>query len=333
MRLPIPVEKRVAIALWYLATGDTYRDVAHQFSLGVATAREIIREVCLAMEAELYWTVVCLGDRVGEIMDGFGHLGFPHCIGAVDGCHIPIRAPGRRYDEYGNRKGFCSVILQGTVDHTGRFIDAEAGWGGQRNDAFVFQQSNLRTAIEAGAYVPGYPTVTMQGAGVPALIVADGAYPQRRWLMKPYAPPRNAVEAYFNGRLCRARNIVERAFGHLKVRWRCLLSCLQVNITPVILVCVILHNICEAHGHEPLEMLPRENIEVKEEGLPTGGVWKRRRSSRSSSHCSSSRFLTVVRSAMRRRRLRSRFRRSSEESAPSYGPVPPARRFLPVPKS
>ncbi|XP_077180375.1 uncharacterized protein LOC143831194 [Paroedura picta] len=114
MRRPVPVEKRVAAALWYLATPQYFRTVAQQFGLGVTTVGDILKEFCLAMEAELFSKVVCLGDRLGASMDGFARLGFPHCFAAVDGSHIPIRAPGGSIKEYGNRKDFCSVLLQGT---------------------------------------------------------------------------------------------------------------------------------------------------------------------------------------------------------------------------
>ncbi|XP_077175217.1 uncharacterized protein LOC143828948 [Paroedura picta] len=163
MRRPVPVEKRVAAALWYLATPQYFRTVAQQFGLGVTTVGDILKEFCLAMEAELFSKVVCLGDRLGASMDGFARLGFPHCFAAVDGSHIPIRAPGGSIKEYGNRKDFCSVLLQGTVDFSGRFIDAEVGWSGRRHDALVFRESNLRKAMDEGVFVPGNPTATIEG--------------------------------------------------------------------------------------------------------------------------------------------------------------------------
>ncbi|XP_077182423.1 tetraspanin-17 isoform X3 [Paroedura picta] len=74
MRSPISVEKRVAAALWYLASPHYFRNVAQQFDLGVSTVGEIVLEFCFAMESELYSKVVCLGDWLGESMDGFGGL-------------------------------------------------------------------------------------------------------------------------------------------------------------------------------------------------------------------------------------------------------------------
>ena len=45
---------------------------------------------------------------------------------------------------------------------------------------------------------------------------------------------------------------VERAFGILKARLRCLLNCLDHNIenlSDVIIRCCVLHNICQMKGH------------------------------------------------------------------------------------
>ena len=53
---------------------------------------------------------------------------------------------------------------------------------------------------------------------------------------------------HFNYRLSRARIQIERAFGRLKGRWRCLLKALECELNKVVLhatTACILHNMCE----------------------------------------------------------------------------------------
>ena len=49
LRQSIPVHKRVAVALWRLATGDTYRSTGLQFSIGRCTAMLIKQDFCNAI--------------------------------------------------------------------------------------------------------------------------------------------------------------------------------------------------------------------------------------------------------------------------------------------
>ena len=42
--------------------------------------------------------------------------GFPMCVGAIDGTHIPILAPTESHTDYVNRKGRHSIIMQTVVD-------------------------------------------------------------------------------------------------------------------------------------------------------------------------------------------------------------------------
>ncbi|XP_054853248.1 uncharacterized protein LOC129341918 [Eublepharis macularius] len=259
MREPVSVEKRVAVTLWCLATGACYRVAADHFGLGLSTVSDAVLEVCFAIEKQLLSKTVCLGDEVGKIMDGFAALGFPHCVGAIDGTHIRIGQPRGKPDQYGNRKNYSSILLQGTVDHTGHFVDAEVGWSGKNHDAFVFRNSALCAAMDNGAFVPGNPSLTVNGVSVPPLMISDGAYPMRRWLMKPYG--KFAVtpqQKYFDRCLARARNRVECSFGRLKRRWQCLLHRLKAreeNVVTIVTACVILHNLCEAKGHAVLGSL------------------------------------------------------------------------------
>ncbi|XP_054831617.1 uncharacterized protein LOC129327162 [Eublepharis macularius] len=273
MREPVSAEQRVAVTLWFLATGACYRVAGDQFGMGASTVATTVLEVCEAMEVELLSKTVCLGSEVGKIMDGFAALGFPHCIGAIDGTHIPISAPGSSPEQYGNRKMFSSMLLQGTVDHTGRFMDVEIGWSGKNHDAFVFKNSCICAAMDTGTFVPGNPTLNLNGVSVPPIILSDGAYPMRPWLMKPYG--KLAVsrrEHHFDRCLSRSRNQMEKSFGRLKGRWQCLLHRLKAreeNLVTIITACVILHNICEARGQQFLGelrdpspvMLPEEGVE------------------------------------------------------------------------
>ncbi|KAK4885318.1 hypothetical protein RN001_001589 [Aquatica leii] len=55
----------------------------------------------------------------------------PGVVGAVDGCHIPIKQPPGNANDFYNRKGVHSIILQGVCDHNAKFIDIFIGKGGE----------------------------------------------------------------------------------------------------------------------------------------------------------------------------------------------------------
>ena len=92
------------------------------------------------------------------------------------------------------------------------------------------------------------------GVDVPVVLVGNAAYLLLPWLIKPYhesgASPAQTV---FNSRLSRARMTVERAFGRLKGRWRCLMTrydCHLGNINNTVAACCVLHNFCEGNSEE-----------------------------------------------------------------------------------
>lgn len=71
--------------------------------------------------------------------------------------------------------------------------------------------------------------------------------------MKPF--PQSSVliseMRQYNYRICRARIVIENAYGRLKACWRRLIkrNDMHVNRIPnIIAVACILHNLCEVHG-------------------------------------------------------------------------------------
>ena len=53
--------------------------------------------------------------------------GFSQVGGVIDGCHIPILAPEEHHEDYQNRKGYHSIILQRVVDLEYCFTDVFIG--------------------------------------------------------------------------------------------------------------------------------------------------------------------------------------------------------------
>ncbi|KAL8190681.1 UNVERIFIED_CONTAM: hypothetical protein K2H54_059148 [Gekko kuhli] len=62
MRAPVSVERRVAVALWWMASTMSYRTVAHQFGLARSTVAGIVVEVTRAITEALLDRVVYLRD-------------------------------------------------------------------------------------------------------------------------------------------------------------------------------------------------------------------------------------------------------------------------------
>ena len=92
---------------------------------------------------------------------------FPQVLGALDGSHIPIKAPKDDPNEYVNRKSFHSIVLQGVVDANGKFLHVSTGYAGSIHDARVLRMSALLTAIENAPHpcFDASVVITMSGLG------------------------------------------------------------------------------------------------------------------------------------------------------------------------
>ena len=186
----------------------------------------VTKEVCTALVDVLLPKYVWFpsGESLREVVDGFKlKFDFPQCAGAVDGTHIPIVSPEEYPADYFNRKGWHSIVMQGTVNHLGQFVDIYVGWPGRVHDTQVFANSTLYKKGQDGVLLPNW-IETISGKDVPLVILGDPAYPLLPWLMKAYSDNGQLTQQQktFNYRLSYARVVVECAYGRLKGRWRCL---------------------------------------------------------------------------------------------------------------
>ena len=252
MRKAIPTEQRVAMTLWFLSTGSDYRTIGHLFGVSKSAVCVVTKDVCASIVEHLLpeYIKIPTGTALQENIES--DHGFPQCVGAVDGTHIPIISPQDCPADYFNRKGSHSIILQGTVDHAGQFIDIYVGWPGQVHDARVFSNSSLYRRGQNQTLFPDLKK-PIAGKDIPLLLLGDPAYPLLPWLMKAF--PNNGrlsqEQKTFNYRLSKARVVVEHSYGRLKGRWRCLLKRLDVDVrdaSELVATCCVLHNICEVHG-------------------------------------------------------------------------------------
>ncbi|KAJ7320191.1 hypothetical protein JRQ81_019702 [Phrynocephalus forsythii] len=253
IRSAIPVKERVAIGVYFLTSRSCYHTIALVFQKGTSTVASVVVEMTSSMRK----------------------LGFPHCLGSVDGTHVAITLPKLQGQAYFNRKLFHSVLLQAACDGDSIFFSMLAGHLGVNHDAHVFRSSMLFKKMEEGTHIPGNPMFHYSGVSIPPLILGDGAYPLCKWLMKPYAVPRNEHERHYNKIFNRSRNVVECTFGQLKARFRRLPVRMEAhiqNVSSIIASVVILHNICEKKKHlipnvdqyieQPTETRNLENLDI-----------------------------------------------------------------------
>lgn len=219
-RLWVPFRKRVAIAIWKLATGSEYRTISHLFGVGLSTVFNCVQEFCnAAIMVLLPAHITCPdADKLVEMATYFhNHWRVPQCVGAIDGSHIPIKAPVEYPRDYYNRKGCHSVVLQAVVDSKGLFWDVCVGYPGSVHDARVLRQSHL-WAVLSDRELLRQNKVTISGCDVGHYLIRDPAYPMQDWLMNPFSDTGRLTpkQHTYNYRLSSARSVVEMSFGRLK---------------------------------------------------------------------------------------------------------------------
>lgn len=83
----IPLEKRVAIALYALRSSSEYETIGRLFGVSETVVRRILADFC----AEV-WRVLApkylisdflTQNKINECVHGFSEIGFPQCLGAI----------------------------------------------------------------------------------------------------------------------------------------------------------------------------------------------------------------------------------------------------------
>ncbi|XP_068742062.1 uncharacterized protein [Montipora capricornis] len=250
-RIPISVEERVGLALWRLATGNSYRNCGLQFGFGKSTAKFICSEFEQAiLELKEHFIKFPLTNQeIREKIEEFEELyGIPQIIG----CHNEINAPPENHGDYFNRKQHYSVNLQGIVDANLKFIHATVGYPGSIHDARVLRLSGLHDLAQNEQILSG-PIRNINGTEIGPLLAGDSAYPLMNWLLKPFADRGRLTpeQRKFNLKFSALQCVVERTFGMLKSCWRIMLKKIEQKtktLKKTVIAACVLHNICIEKG-------------------------------------------------------------------------------------
>lgn len=140
-RRAIPIEGRVAIAVWRLSTGNSYRSVASTFGCGKSTAIEITRDFCsiITRLSPRYIKFPQSPEETARAIQSFKEIcKIPQALAAVDATHIAITAPNSPSKvDYYSRKQRYTINTQAVADDSLMFLDVSTGYPGSIHDARV----------------------------------------------------------------------------------------------------------------------------------------------------------------------------------------------------
>lgn len=238
----ISLQLKVLCTLSFLATGSYQRIVGLSQHLVQRTASRCIRQVVDALSHPAIinkWIVFPRSpqQRAQIRLEFQRRFRLPGVVGCIDCTHVALVKPSEDEHLYFNRKGYHSLNVQMVCDSNLKIINVNSKFGGATHDSFIWASSRMETFMRE-----------LHQNGEQVWLLGDSGYPQRPWLMTPIlnAVP-GSVEDTYTQRHVQARNCIERCFGLLKSRWRCLLRhrTLHYHSTVagnIVLACCVLHN-------------------------------------------------------------------------------------------
>ncbi|XP_057797082.1 uncharacterized protein LOC131013093 [Salvia miltiorrhiza] len=253
----VSVEEQVAMFISILAHHQKNRIIGFNFSRSSQTISHYLHVVLKGI-LKLHGIFLAKPQPVPEDSNDPRWKWFKGCLGALDGTYINIVVPNVDKPRYRSRKGTICTNTLAVCDRNMKFVYILTGWEGSAADSRV-----LRDAVNR-----------VHGLKVPRgnYYLCDNGYANSEGFLSPYkgvryhlkewgpesVRPQNAKEM-FNMRHTKARNVIERAFGLMKMRWAILRSASYYPVhvhNRLVMCCFLLHNFIRSEMvHDPLEAL------------------------------------------------------------------------------
>ncbi|KAJ6639723.1 putative nuclease HARBI1, partial [Pseudolycoriella hygida] len=180
-------------------------------------------------------------DEIKELHDEFQlNANFPGAFGIVDGSLIALAAVPRSEEHtFMSRKRFHAINAQFVIDINLRCLSVNARYPGSTHDSLVWRSSLVNSFLRQ--------ICNQTGSRWRFFMLADNGYPLQPWLLKPYDSTDTELKEIYNKNHLKLRSLVERAIGHLKGRFRCLLGENKLRYDTrmsayIIYACSTLHN-------------------------------------------------------------------------------------------
>ncbi|XP_042012353.1 uncharacterized protein LOC121760805 [Salvia splendens] len=250
------IEEQVAMFLGVLAHHDKNRVVKFHFLRSGANVSHIVHNVLCAI-LSLHSVLISKPTPVAVNNTDHRWKWIKGCLGALDGTHINVLVSNEDKPRYRTRKGQIATNTLAMCDRNMQFVYLLAGWEGCAGDSRILRDAVTRYN---GFKVP-------QGC----YYLCDNAYANSNGFLTPYRGVRYHLKEYgpgtespqdpkemFNMCHTKARNIIERAFAVLKMRWGILRSAsfypIETQIR-LIMCCFLLHNFIRWEMEvDPVEM-------------------------------------------------------------------------------
>ncbi|KAJ1089176.1 hypothetical protein NDU88_002327 [Pleurodeles waltl] len=238
----IPPQEQVLSVLHFLASGSFQTTVAIASGMSHPMFSNVLSRVLSALLKHMRsYIVFPQVEDLPTVKGDFYAMGrIPNIIGAIDGTHVALVTPYRSEHVYRNRKSYHSMNVQMVCLADQYISHVNAMFPGSVHDAYILRNSSI-------PYVMGQ------------------LQRHRVWLL--VRNPRTRAEERYNEAHGRTRRVIERTFGLLKARFRCLhmtggsLFYSPKKVCQIIVACYMLHNLA----------LRRQVPFLQEDG-PDGGV-------------------------------------------------------------
>ncbi|KAI3769904.1 hypothetical protein L6452_01018 [Arctium lappa] len=235
--LNLPVETRLGIGLFRLATGSDYLDVSRRFQVSEPVARFCVKQFCRVLCTNFrFWVGFPTPNELGPVTESFETLtGLPNCCGVIHCTRFKILK---------NESMEEQIAAQFVVDSSSKILSIVAGFNGKKGNHLVLKSSTLYKDIQSNNLLNS-PPIDIDGVSIPQYLIGDKGYPFLPWLMVPFDQPVvNSHEDDFNS----AHDLMMvsgfRTVDSLK-KWGVLSKPIRVEMKTMvgyIGACSILHN-------------------------------------------------------------------------------------------